>query len=621
MLPRVEPGERAHLRRQELRDEGHVVIALDHLEDPIDRVAASRPVPSRALLVVGFVGNALDLAEDGPTDVVRVELERVRLRDRCVEPLVLDEVGAVEEQPLEDRVVRPRRHPLVDDLRLHLRCEVALLLAHDPDHVALPVLEPARVAHEEPEEVGLRLTGKSDPGGVALRLGRTTALGRLLREEVVVPAPRERGRLRLEPVAELGQREGRRERLAVVDEVLDDLAADVGHVPLDPLGGGPNAREEALVRRLEVPTLLEHHGVTEHVRDHEELRDECVAVEQVGVRGPGVDHELVDARATGVVVCLHLLVGLPEAPVGVAAREPARGDVVHDLRRDEVESHRRRSQPQRLRLGEAEHPRARRGRRRCSAACARGRRGRRASCPHRLGEALAGEDGLQRRPDLPIVGGTRDHEAVEPGGLERCREPRRERPRLDGRDLEVADEARDSGGAPRSGRGSWDCPSRGCRRRRRGARRRSTRTRGSARAGSSARDGTPRRRSSLPTPSARRTPSRRARTPRSCDRRRPPRRACTAVGGTRPSSSRRGGRSASRARPSTPRRPSCRRRLPASGAAEPAGTTGSGGRPSRSHRDAPIRAWHCAGGSGASSPSCPGAARSGRRRRTGCPRR
>src|SRR4029079_11651787 len=117
-----------------------------------------------------------------------------------------------------------------------------------------------------------------------------------------------------------------------VDEVLDHVLAVASHVAAHARGVGRHRVDHLAVGLREEVVVLEEVDVAAHVRHHRLLIDERVALEQVRVRGVGVDHHLVDLRQAPLVALGELLEVHAEAPVRVARREAAvRGDLVHRL--------------------------------------------------------------------------------------------------------------------------------------------------------------------------------------------------------------------------------------------------------------------------------------------------
>ncbi len=229
------------------------------------------------------------------------------------------------------------RPALVDDLRPQLRREVRGLLAADAEHVALPVLQPRRLADEEAEQVLVRLPRHALARGVALLPPPQPALRLLVREEVGVGVGPRLRRLRVDGGGPRSGRAMRRQRGAGVDQVLDAVPPVLARVLLDAARGRADPAQERGVRDLEVAAAAEEVDVRVHVRDDQQLHDGGVAVEQVRLRRPGVEHELVDAREPAVVVRPVLVEGAAEAPVRVAARQAAGDDVVHAVGRRELE--------------------------------------------------------------------------------------------------------------------------------------------------------------------------------------------------------------------------------------------------------------------------------------------
>ena len=106
-------------------------------------------------------------------------------------------------------------------------------------------------------------------------------------------------------------------------------------------GRGRSCAADVEVGRAEAEVVLEEVDVRIHVRHHELLIDERVALEQIGVRRVVVDDHLVDLREAVLVALGEPLVLHAEAPVRVAVREaPVRRDLVHLVVREDLEDHR-----------------------------------------------------------------------------------------------------------------------------------------------------------------------------------------------------------------------------------------------------------------------------------------
>ena len=117
-------------------------------------------------------------------------------------------------------------------------------------------------------------------------------------------------------------------RPAVVGELVDPPA--IGVVLRGATAGVEDGRPVVEVGRAEAEVVLEEVDVPEHVRHHELLIGEGVALEEVGVRGVVVDDHLVNLREAILVALRELLELHAETPVRIAAGEaPVGRDLVH----------------------------------------------------------------------------------------------------------------------------------------------------------------------------------------------------------------------------------------------------------------------------------------------------
>ena len=225
---------------------------------------------------------------------------------------------------------------LVEELGPQLREEVALLGVHDRHHVALPVLQAARVALDEAEQVLLGLAREARPQrGALLRHAAAVGLD-LVGEERVVRAGAVLGLGRGRGADELRLRLVDGHRVAGVQEVLHPLAAVRAHVVGDPLGGGEHARHDRPVDRAQPAVVLEHPAVPEAVGDDQRLGDEAVALHQVGVDRAGVEDELVDAALAALVAAVLRVELRAPARAGVARGQAVGRGEVDLLGADEV---------------------------------------------------------------------------------------------------------------------------------------------------------------------------------------------------------------------------------------------------------------------------------------------
>ena len=245
--------------------------------------------------------------------------------------------------------------PFVQHLGHPLGGEVVGLLAHDGQHVPLPVLQ-GRVLEEELEHV---LAGFV--GDVLLLLG-SLHLARLLLLE-------EGGRVDVAVhVALAGEAgDGRRllvlggHRLApllppldelpvVVDQVLqaqagvDEVLHHLHPVPVDVLAhpGGVVGHlvDHPAVGLAEPEVVLEEVGVAEHVGHHQLLLQGRVGLHEVGIDRVVVDDQLVDLGEAVGIALGQLLELHPEAPMGVAGGEaPVGRDLVELVVVDHLEDH------------------------------------------------------------------------------------------------------------------------------------------------------------------------------------------------------------------------------------------------------------------------------------------
>ena len=109
-------------------------------------------------------------------------------------------------------------------------------------------------------------------------------------------------------------------------------------VPTDARGVVRHRVDHLPVGLAEVIVVLEEVAMPVDVGHHELLIDELIALEQIGVTGVGVDHELVDLRQPVGIALGELLELHPELPVRIPGREPAIGrDFVHLVVADDLE--------------------------------------------------------------------------------------------------------------------------------------------------------------------------------------------------------------------------------------------------------------------------------------------
>ena len=188
------------------------------------------------LFVVGVGGDPHHLTQDVDAEVVGVDAAGVRLDHGRVELLVLPVAIGRQEQALADLLVDEDGGALVDDLRAHLRQEVALLGAHDRHDIALPVLETVAVALDESEQILLWLSREAATQRRSLGVDPLPVGGDLIGEQDVVGAGVVLGFGRARLVDQLSLRLVHRDRVAGVEEVLDAVATMGAHVVGDPLG-------------------------------------------------------------------------------------------------------------------------------------------------------------------------------------------------------------------------------------------------------------------------------------------------------------------------------------------------------------------------------------------------
>jgi hypothetical protein len=189
---------------------------------------------------------------------------------------------------IHDLVVPEAGPSLVHDLGLDLRDEVARLIVHDREDVALPVGQIAPVVADEQEQVLVRLD--RHPRQIQ---GWLLHLGRERRERIVRRGGGRQGAADLGGVRKARHRRilgaGERQRMAGIEPFLDRHGGDRGVllVAADPVGarleeGDRLGRAGALG---EVEVLLEEVVVPVDMRDRQDLQAERVVAHQVGEAG------------------------------------------------------------------------------------------------------------------------------------------------------------------------------------------------------------------------------------------------------------------------------------------------------------------------------------------------
>src|SRR5690606_18147345 len=112
-----------------------------------------------------------------------------------------------------------------------------------------------------------------------------------------------------------------------------DWSSDVCSSDLVPVGEG------------KIGVVFEKVAVGQNVGDDQLVLKQGVGLQQKGVTGIGVDHQLVDFAQAEVVIGFHPVIGFAEAPVGKPGGHSVGADGVEDVRRSDFVSHREKIEP------------------------------------------------------------------------------------------------------------------------------------------------------------------------------------------------------------------------------------------------------------------------------------
>jgi hypothetical protein len=240
------------------------------------------------------------------------------------------------------------RPALVHDLAGEHRVEVQRLGAHHEEDVALPLLQLGRIVGDEPEQVVLRVRRHAGAQRAERQRFRPRFAGQRLEPLLEAALPRRHlvgDELGIAAAVQLAfhvdvRLEGERRvehAFDALDAVLADRQLDAVRVRgglLDDVAArhGVEAREQ-----LVVPGEV---GVAEHVRGHQRVLGERVAVHQEGAARVAGEHHLEDLRVAHALAHQLVDVAHAERPVRHAHRQPVHGDLGHQARRRELEVHR-----------------------------------------------------------------------------------------------------------------------------------------------------------------------------------------------------------------------------------------------------------------------------------------
>ncbi len=242
---------------------------------------------------------------------------------------------------------------LIHDFGHALRGIVIGLVAHDPQHVRLPVFE-LGMAQEVEQDIARRLSGRLLAGilppGRPDRLG-LHGLGRVDVAVHVILRPELAALRRIGPLAValcVLERPAIHERAVGVDQVfnaeanvhpaLDGILPMRLGMPADTRGVVGHGVHHPAVGLAEPQVVLEEVRVPVNVGDDKLLIDKRIALLQVGVAGVVVDDHLINPAKPVMVLLGHPLILHAPLPVRVARREPSvRSDLVHLLVRAHFE--------------------------------------------------------------------------------------------------------------------------------------------------------------------------------------------------------------------------------------------------------------------------------------------
>src|SRR5262249_12700906 len=145
------------LEREELVDEGDVVVELAHLEDllpPEPEPAVPALLDRHVLALVPLLAEpplvpaVLDVAQELDAELVGIELPGRRRQNTGIRVGIIDDLGGLERLLRHDLRMPERGPSFIHYLRLPLRREVIGLGSNDLQHIAIPALE-RRVLDQE----------------------------------------------------------------------------------------------------------------------------------------------------------------------------------------------------------------------------------------------------------------------------------------------------------------------------------------------------------------------------------------------------------------------------------------------------------------------------------------
>ena len=154
-------------RAEELADEAFVAVIGPDVAQHRHRVAGAGDIGKPfAILVVGIGDDALDVLHHRKAERIGIEARKARIVEVGLEHHIGVRLQEFQEiavgdpalfvQPGHDAVMHVGRRALVHHLGLALRIEILRDVAHDPQQLALPGLQPRRGLFQEIQQVFLR---------------------------------------------------------------------------------------------------------------------------------------------------------------------------------------------------------------------------------------------------------------------------------------------------------------------------------------------------------------------------------------------------------------------------------------------------------------------------------